>query len=693
MAYKSPVSNVYYQSTSGGRPRTPNKTELGEISDALNKFSATMGKYAKVAKTEDQKNAQAVFDKLKMEGITNPDDIQKMIDNNDPKVEGLQKYWAKAVIDTNFAVTHALDDKDRITENIYKTLGDTSITGLTFADINLDEEFKKVTRDFTDKSTSYVRAYTEAFDKVKIEFQDKKLVADAERFNFEKLSAAHTQMTHLWDNTKPEDRWDAIQLWYKDKTAKSSVGNKNNKGFLQPEVANRLILNMLEERVKTTNNAAELMSIKTMLETARGKAPAYLKDLKHQTQSARIWKAIETKAKSMKSNANVKKMFFEGKGGQDIYNDENISLEKKKLAQYDILKDITKLVELEAYKYNNNNPNLPKFDKKTRVDTYINSIMNGNAIVFYPWKEELDKGLGIINNYNSFQADKIEDFMIGYNRFKQLKRIGTVNNPNPEADYLTGREELFYEGVLALEKGGMEINQAVTQMWGLVNNAKHVKSFDNYDDEIQNEIKDKFDKFGFWSDDAETHEQVQEALRIYRIMKLTGEMSHEEAKNKAVDMIGKSYIEVDGLLWNRRSLPQGNPALSDDLTSKSKYLAKTLADDKYDKASQYDKENLVLVPWEGNQYVIVERNTKLPAIFEDGKVYAYSYAEVFGKGDNSLSKIIAEDNTVKLQKDRNNNILKILDGEKVEDLESYMWLKNDLKVIDTNDFNKDWSNK
>ena len=41
-----------------------------------------------------------------------------------------------------------------------------------------------------------------------------------------------------------------------------------------------------------------------------------------------IWKAIETKAKSMKSTANVKKMFFEGKGGQDIYNDENISLEK-----------------------------------------------------------------------------------------------------------------------------------------------------------------------------------------------------------------------------------------------------------------------------------------------------------------------------------------------------------------------------
>jgi len=66
MAYKSPVKNVYYQSTSAGRPSTPRKTELGEIANALDSFSVTMGKYATQQKSEDQKNAQAVFDKLKM---------------------------------------------------------------------------------------------------------------------------------------------------------------------------------------------------------------------------------------------------------------------------------------------------------------------------------------------------------------------------------------------------------------------------------------------------------------------------------------------------------------------------------------------------------------------------------------------------------------------------------------------------
>ena len=40
--------------------------------------------------------------------------------------------------------------------------------------------------------------------------------------------------------------------------------------------------------------------------------------------------------------------------------------------------------------------------------------------------------------------------MKGLERFKLLKRLGQDNNP--VADYLTGKEEIFYEGVLALQK-------------------------------------------------------------------------------------------------------------------------------------------------------------------------------------------------------------------------------------------------
>ena len=360
MAYKSPVKNVYYQSTSGGRPSTPRKTELGEIANALDSFSVTMGKYVTAQKSEDQKNAQAVFDKLKMEGITNPDDIQKLIEANDPKVEGLQKYWAKAVIDTNFAITHALDDGDAISANIYKTIGNSTETGLTFADVDLDQEFKNVERDFSEKSTSYVRAYTEAFQKIQLDFQDKKLVADAERLNLEKRSAAHTQLTHAWDNTKPEDRWTAIQLWYQDKTSTTSKGNKNGKGFLLAEEANRLILNFLEERVQTTSSATELMSIKEMLIKQRltknkELLPSFKDDLVHQTQATKIWKLLLAKQKTMLSNANVEQMYFEGVAHKSVYNGENISDSKKKLAETSILNKITALVEQEAYTYNNNN--------------------------------------------------------------------------------------------------------------------------------------------------------------------------------------------------------------------------------------------------------------------------------------------------------------------------------------------------
>ena len=678
MAYKSPVKNVYYQSTSAGRPSTPRKTELGEIANALDSFSVTMGKYVTAQKSEDQKNAQAVFDKLKMEGITNPDDIQKLIEANDPKVEGLQKYWAKAVIDTNFAITHALDDGDAISANIYKTIGNSTETGLTFADVDLDQEFKNVERDFSEKSTSYVRAYTEAFQKIQLDFQDKKLVADAERLNLEKRSAAHTQLTHAWDNTKPEDRWTAIQLWYQDKTSTTSKGNKNGKGFLLAEEANRLILNFLEERVQTTSSATELMSIKEMLIKQRltknkELLPSFKDDLVHQTQATKIWKLLLAKQKTMLSNANVEQMYFEGVAHKSVYNGENISDSKKKLAETSILNKITALVEQEAYTYNNNNPNLPKFDKEIRIDSYIASIMSKNSVVFTPWKEELEHALGVINNTNIFDIDNVENFMIGYNRFKKLKRLGQDNNP--KADYLTGREELFYEGVLALERTGTEVNQAVAKMWQFINNDDYVKEFEAIDNitDMREAIDNYFDAWG-WDDTTETNPQVQEAMRIAKILRITG-VPEATAYEQAAKMVTDSYISVDGILWNRRKMPNGNKGLEKELTVKSQEISKII-EDKYE---YYDEGDLVLAPWFGNMYVVMERNTRLPAQV-DGKAFAFTYAEVFGDGENSLSKMLADNGINKAHIEKNAEILKILDDKDMKDLKNLG--EKELKAIE-----------
>ena len=77
--YQSPVKNVYYQSTSGGKPSIPRKTELGEISEALSKFATTVTDYSKVAATQEMKDAQKTFDTLKNEGITAPEEIQNLI--------------------------------------------------------------------------------------------------------------------------------------------------------------------------------------------------------------------------------------------------------------------------------------------------------------------------------------------------------------------------------------------------------------------------------------------------------------------------------------------------------------------------------------------------------------------------------------------------------------------------------------
>ena len=166
--YTSQVKNVYYQSTSGGKPSVPRKTELGEISDALAKFSETVTDYSKVAANQEMKDAQKTFDTLKSQGITDPDEIQKLIDKDDPRIAPLKKRWANSVIDVNFGLAHALDDGNRITESIYQQIGTDDSLWHT---IDLENEFTNLQRDFSNKSNSYVRAYTEAFDKIKLEFQ------------------------------------------------------------------------------------------------------------------------------------------------------------------------------------------------------------------------------------------------------------------------------------------------------------------------------------------------------------------------------------------------------------------------------------------------------------------------------------------------------------------------------------------
>ena len=654
--YNNRVSNIYTGSTNAGRPSIERDSESKQIARALGDFDKSFAKFSQAYGEEKKEKAQSVFVRLENEGITDPKEIKKLIDKNDPRVADLQNQWATSVIDVNFAVTHAINDANQVKKNIFEIIGDETVTGLTMADVNLDEEFGKVTRDFTNMSNSYVRAYDTAWNKVKLELQESKLEADAKQLNLNKRSAAHTQVVDSWEKT-PGKRSDMIKLWYNSKT------DKKGKGFLLPEEANKTILNFLEERAATTSNVEELKEIYEIVLEKRGKKselPSFRNDINHQEQATRILKQIKSKSKTVKKSVNVEQMFYDGLSHKSIYKGETVSESDKKLAEESIYKKLSLFVDEKAKEhyeeFPHHHPHQKDFDKELLLDSYVASLMSINARVFTPWKDELDKGLGIINNTNIFDIDGVEDFKIGYERFKKLKALGMDNSPT--ADYLTGKAEVFYEGVNTLEQiSGLDTNQAVAKMWQIINSPEQYKEYNNDSESIQSEIESKFDPLLWFGTPADVTMQVQEALRLTRIFKLTG-VNEDDASSKAIELVAKSYVAVDGMLWNRRNMPNGNPANAKELTKRSQFISNEVAKTTN---GMYEASDLVLAPFYGNQFVVMARDTMAP-IQVNGRAFAFSYADVIGnKGE--LATMVQNADWNKVLKERNDGILKIIEAD------------------------------
>lgn len=680
MAYKSQYVPIRYQSTSTGRPREAKDSELNQISNALKNFNKSFSVFTENYKTEQQNEAQDVFDNLKAQGITDPDEIKKLIDNNDPRVNNLKGHYAKAVIDSNFGLAHAIEDFNNIETQVANiTAGDE--TGEAMANLDVDSLFQtedgNPLRVLDTQTKSYTRAYTDSMNQMRLKLDEKVSVAKGLLMNKKTNDAAFLMIGKAWEQNKG----DGLKDLRFDKVVNEKFVNKND--------YDKNVLNYLEQRATLIANGivgdpSEFKQIIDYLKGKRGKdgkIPSFLETPDHQEQATKIITAITSAVNSGTKKLNIEKMFFDGEGHKEVWNGEKISLADKKVAQASIYEKIVTLVDEEAKIWESNPANRgQKFPKEDKVNAYIASIMSKNAIVFYPWKEELELGLGIINSTNVFQVDQVPQFIKGYERFKILKRLGQDNNS--VADYLTGKEEIFYEGVLSLEKNGMELQDAVATMWKVQNMPGIEKRFENLDDEIQSTIENNF-KFWF-KDDADVTAQVQEAIRISKIFVATG-TNETLAVQKAIDMIKKSYIAVDGILWNKRKMPglDGDATFHAELTKKSVFLATEVANKSN---SFYEPEDLVLAPWFGNMFVVMDRNTMAPVSI-DGKAYAFSYTEIFNNNSEFNKKFLDEAEWNKVLKERNEKLLKLYTGdnaptfENVDDLKLYNEMKDGLKII------------
>jgi hypothetical protein len=679
MAYKSQYVPVRFQATSTGRPREAKDSELNQISNALSNFNKSFSNFTSAYKKEQQNEAQDVFDNLKAQGITDPDEIKKLIDNKDPRVANLKGYYAKAVVDANFGLAHAIEDFNSVETKVANITGGDE-TGESMANLNVDSLFQtedgNPLRVLDTQTKSYTRAYTDSMNQMRLDLDAKVSKAKGLLMNKQTNDAAFLMIGKAWE----QGGADGLKELRFDKVVSEKFVNKND--------YDKNVLNYLEQRATLIANGvvgdpSEFKKIVDYLKGKRGqdgKIPSFLETPGTQEQATKIITAITSAVNSGTKKVNVEKMFFEGVGHKEIYNGQKVSESDKKIAQDSIYNKIVTLVDEEAKIWESNPANRgQKFPKEDKVNAYIASIMSKNATVFYPWKEELELGIGLINNTNIFQVDQVPQFIKAYNKFKMLKRLGQDNNP--VADYLTGKEEIFYEGVLALEKNGMELNDAVAKMWQVQNVPSAVKVFEQPDDEIQSGIEEKF-KFWF-KDDADTTAQVQEAIRIAKVFMITG-VNETLATQKAIDMVTKSYIAVDGILWNKRKMPglDGDATFHKELTQKSIYLSEEVAK----KSKFYEPEDLVLAPWFGNMFVVMDRNTMAPVSVE-GKSFAFTYSEIFNNNSKFNKAFLDNANWNKVLKERNEKLLKLYKGEElpqyneVDDINAYNEMKDGLKIV------------
>ena len=168
--YKGGTDRVYYQSTVATNLKAPRSNELLQIADSMKGFNRSFDKYVDSNLKNIRDEAQVALDVLKNEGITDPEEIKKLMANNDPRALPLKEKYAENVLNVNFGMAHALQD--------IEALNSTAPNDMETAD--LDAWYGSVERSFDGKGESYKRGYVSLMGEAKSSWKGVQLKAQEE---------------------------------------------------------------------------------------------------------------------------------------------------------------------------------------------------------------------------------------------------------------------------------------------------------------------------------------------------------------------------------------------------------------------------------------------------------------------------------------------------------------------------------
>src|SRR5210317_1094708 len=324
MAYKSQYVPIRYQSTSTGRPREARDSELNQISNSLKNFNKSFAKFTDNYKTEQQNEAQDVFDNLKAQGITDPDEIKKLIDKGDPRVANLKGYYTQAIVNANFGLSHAIEDFNNINMKVANITGGDD-KGDAMANLNIDSLFQSVDenneptgnpiRDLSTQDKSYTRAYTDSMNQMRLELEQKVSVAKGLQLNRATNAASFQIIAKAWEQGGAWSEEKAVGPGGSEKEtifhSSSRVQDLENlrtdkvvnEKFINKDEWNKQVLNYFEQVVNLQDTGlitdpgmlSDIVTYLTMNRGSKKDLPSYLRTPKTQEQATKIIDAIKGK--------------------------------------------------------------------------------------------------------------------------------------------------------------------------------------------------------------------------------------------------------------------------------------------------------------------------------------------------------------------------------------------------------------
>ena len=486
MAYESQYKPVYYQRTSTGRPREAKDSELNQISNSLKNFNKSFAKFTENYKTEEQNEAQDVFDNLKAQGITDPDEIKKLIDKGDPRVANLKGYYTQAVVNSNFGLSHAIEDFNSVQTKVNNITGGDE-KGDAMANLNIDSLFQSVDengeptgnpiRDLSTQDKSYTRAYTDSMNQMRVQLEGKISIAKGLQLNRETNASAFQIIAKSWEQGGAWVEEKGVDEGTPDYTTekifhsssrvadleKLRTDKVNNEKFINKDEWNKQVLNYFEQVVDLQDTGLitdpgmleDIVTYLTMKRGSKKDLPSYLRTPTTQEQATKIIDDIKGKVAGSSKMAIALNLITKGhayKKDETTYVDKNgdvkVGLSDKDMADAIVLWSTQYARPLINQQVADGD--VPKEYAEMGLFQLTSQMLDSNGLTHPTWKNELSMGFTSLNvikvagNPDTLDPDGINIFERGLERFRKLNLNYGGKIPGK---YLSTEEASFYTAV------------------------------------------------------------------------------------------------------------------------------------------------------------------------------------------------------------------------------------------------------